>query len=139
MNFEINKDLTPPIYVYYKLDKFYNNHREFVKSKDYEQLKGKSLLKEGNCGDMKYYKDYFNGKVPVSYTGKELSPSSIMNPCGLISASTFNDTISFLKKEETIFINETKISYKSDRKYMFKHSEKEDQWIDVENEHFIMS
>lgn len=37
----IPKAVKEPIYVYYQLDNFYQNHRRYVKSRDNEQLQGK--------------------------------------------------------------------------------------------------
>lgn len=32
-----------PVFVYYQLDNFYQNHRRYVKSKDYKQLMGQTV------------------------------------------------------------------------------------------------
>ena len=37
---EIAETIEPPIYVYYQLENFYQNHRRYVKSRDYQQLMG---------------------------------------------------------------------------------------------------
>lgn len=37
---KFEKDVKGPIYVYYQLDNFYQNHRRYVKSRDNEQLQG---------------------------------------------------------------------------------------------------
>lgn len=37
----IDTQISGPIYVYYQLDNFYQNHRRYVKSRDNEQLNGK--------------------------------------------------------------------------------------------------
>ena len=71
----IPTDMSPPIYVYYRLTNFYQNHRRYVKSRSDGQLQGMSSPPFTTCeplasnGDQSYY------------------------PCGLIAASTFNDTI----------------------------------------------
>ena len=44
----VNVDLPnmkAPVYFYYKLDNFYQNHRRYVKSKNEDQLAGKFLTK----------------------------------------------------------------------------------------------
>jgi hypothetical protein len=42
MDFQvIEEEIKSPIYVYYQLDNFYQNHRRYVKSRDNEQLDGK--------------------------------------------------------------------------------------------------
>ncbi|KAI9598183.1 ligand-effect modulator 3 family [Syncephalis fuscata] len=80
--FEIPVDLKPPVYMYYLLDNFYQNHRKYVKSFDSEQLKGtartRDQLATGGCTDLLGPSD----------------SSQFYYPCGLIANSMFNDTIS---------------------------------------------
>jgi hypothetical protein len=40
MRFYFNESVTGPIYVYYELNRFYQNHRRYVSSVDYYQLDG---------------------------------------------------------------------------------------------------
>lgn len=37
---ELEQDITAPVYVYYQLDNFYQNHRRYVKSRSNKQLMG---------------------------------------------------------------------------------------------------
>jgi hypothetical protein len=37
------QDIQAPVYVYYKIDNMYQNHRRYVKSRSYSQLAGKYL------------------------------------------------------------------------------------------------
>lgn len=37
---EITSDIKGPVYVYYQLNNFYQNHRRYVKSRDSSQLNG---------------------------------------------------------------------------------------------------
>lgn len=37
---DIEEDITAPVYVYYQLDNFYQNHRRYVKSRSNAQLMG---------------------------------------------------------------------------------------------------
>jgi len=37
---EVKETMKAPVFVYYQLDNFYQNHRRYVKSKDYKQLMG---------------------------------------------------------------------------------------------------
>jgi hypothetical protein len=43
MTITINKDMRGPIFVYYELDGYYQNHRLYANSISYQQLKGKTL------------------------------------------------------------------------------------------------
>lgn len=92
-----------PIYVYYQLDNFYQNHRRYVKSRSDEQLRNnKSASEVSTCKP----EDYANGQVPIV-------------PCGLIAWSLFNDTYTFTRKDEPLSVNKKDISWKSDREHKF--------------------
>lgn len=41
LEIEVREDVEGPVYVYYQLDNFYQNHRRYVKSKNSDQLSGK--------------------------------------------------------------------------------------------------
>lgn len=78
--FDIPDTIGPPVFMYYRLTNFYQNHRRYVKSLDMDQLKGKavknSTINGGSCDPLKLDE---NGKAYY--------------PCGLIANSMFNDTI----------------------------------------------
>ncbi|KII88909.1 hypothetical protein PLICRDRAFT_109866 [Plicaturopsis crispa FD-325 SS-3] len=80
ITFQIPADMQAPVFMYYKLTKFYQNHRRYVKSLDSDQLKGKavsfSTISSGDC-------------KPLGTVGDK-----IIYPCGLIANSVFNDTLS---------------------------------------------
>jgi hypothetical protein len=76
-----------------------------------------------------------------SFTGGQLLPGGIMNPCGLIARANFTDSFQIRDKDNSIVkINDTAIASKYDREYMFKRNNdyKNTQWLDVENEHFMI-
>ncbi|KAL4912204.1 ligand-effect modulator 3 family [Aspergillus aurantiobrunneus] len=79
--FDLPDTIGPPVFMYYRLTNFYQNHRRYVKSLDIDQLKGKAVendtIKGGSCDPLKLDD---NGKAYY--------------PCGLIANSMFNDTIS---------------------------------------------
>lgn len=78
INFAIPADIKPPVFLYYKLTKFYQNHRRYVKSLYQDQLNGKAKsyddVKGSDCAPL----DVDGGK-PIY-------------PCGLIANSMFNDS-----------------------------------------------
>jgi len=82
LRFEIPSDLEAPVFLYYKLTNFFQNHRRYVQSLDTDQLKGKavsaSTLNNGNCR-------------PLGRDSQD--PSKAIYPCGLIANSLFNDTL----------------------------------------------
>ena len=65
-----------PVYFYYKLVNFYQNHRRYVKSRGDDQLRGVLSSSVADCD-------------PLSMHGKQT-----IYPCGLIANSFFNDVFS---------------------------------------------
>ncbi|KAG6620217.1 ALA-interacting subunit 3 [Carya illinoinensis] len=98
----VPKRMKHPIYVYYQLDNFYQNHRRYVKSRSDAQLKSNS-----SAGDVSSCKpeDMANGQPIV--------------PCGLIAWSLFNDTYNFSRNNQGLTVNKKGISWKSDRENKF--------------------
>lgn len=68
-----------PVYVYYGLDNFYQNHRRYVKSKSDTQLAGQfttDTAQLSSCDPL------------ITVPGS--NPTKIYSPCGLIAQSFFN-------------------------------------------------
>ena len=61
--------MTAPIYVYYQLDNFYQNHRRFVKSRSNEQLMGNNLSVADldDCDPVKQNRDLGEGVTSVLF------------------------------------------------------------------------
>ncbi|KAJ9604568.1 alkylphosphocholine resistance protein lem3 [Cladophialophora chaetospira] len=80
LQFDIPNDIGPPVYLYYRLTNFYQNHRRYVKSLDTDQLKGHFIsnhtIHDSSCNPIK-----------TNHEGKAYYP------CGLIANSIFNDTL----------------------------------------------
>lgn len=111
--FDIPETLGPPVYLYYRLTNFYQNHRRYVQSFNQDQLKGKAIpnatLANGTC-------------EPCAVDD---ATKKAYYPCGLIANSKFNDTIGQpqnLQVEGTPFYNMTKkgIAWESDKELMKK-------------------
>ncbi|KAG6521852.1 ALA-interacting subunit 1-like [Zingiber officinale] len=98
----VPKDMDPPIYVYYQLDNFYQNHRRYVKSRNDAQLKDRGKANDTSGCDPE---DASNGSPIV--------------PCGLIAWSLFNDTYNFSIGNQNLTVNKRGISWKSDRDHKF--------------------
>ncbi|KAF9429127.1 hypothetical protein BGZ76_001783 [Entomortierella beljakovae] len=88
IKFNIPVAMKKPVYLYYRLTNFYQNHRRYIKSMDAKQLGGNyrsaSELKGGECEPLSVIEE--NGVTYPIY------------PCGLIANSIFNDTISLSLK-----------------------------------------
>lgn len=94
----VPKDMKQPIYVYYELDNYYQNHRRYVKSRsDTQLLNGDEATDTKNCKPQ-----------------QNLPNVGPITPCGLIAWSLFNDTYNF-----NVSVNKKGISWKSDREHKF--------------------
>ncbi|XWS27632.1 hypothetical protein CRYUN_Cryun26dG0134300 [Craigia yunnanensis] len=98
----VKKLMEQPIYVYYQLDNFYQNHRRYVKSRSDSQLKDRKS--EGEADSCK----------PENKVG-----NMTIVPCGLIAWSLFNDTFNFNLNNQQLAVNKKGISWKSDRDSKF--------------------
>jgi len=144
INFEIPKDMNSPIFIYYKLYGFYQNSRRYMKSRSQNQLIGE----ETSLSEIKSSEDcdpiYTNGDMGFDDSTKaadgktSLIKDELAIPCGIMAKTFFNDSyISWKINDEELIINETNIAWEKDKK-LFKNTNLSKQWIDVENEHFIV-
>lgn len=114
LEFPITQKMSKPVYVYYKLTNFYQNHRRYVKSRSDTQLAGKSGSLS-TCDPLETYPDPDDGNAIKT-----------LYPCGLVANSFFNDN--FVAKyqppgggpDEDLDIDPTDIAWSTDRKTKFK-------------------
>lgn len=91
-----------PIYIYYELDNYYQNHRRYVKSRNEKQLLyGLEQKDISSCQP----EERSNG-LPIV-------------PCGLIAWSLFNDTYTFVRDTVEVNVNRKNIAWKSDRDHKY--------------------
>lgn len=92
--FDVTEKMEQPVYLFYEIDNFYQNHRRYLKSKSLTQLSGTNIdlaAAEKNCDPIIRVRDL---NVKVSWgTKKPLNNDDIANPCGLIAKSFFNGKI----------------------------------------------
>lgn len=103
--FQVVKYMKAPIYIYYQLDNYYQNHRRYVKSRsDQQLLQGLEYNDTSSCKP-----EESNNGLPIV-------------PCGLIAWSLFNDTYTFIRGTAELMVNRKNIAWKSDRNHKFgKH------------------
>eukprot|EP00126_Sphaerothecum_destruens_P001926 Sdes_comp15364_c0_seq1m4238 len=77
VSLNIDKKISGPVFLYYGLENYYQNHRRYVKSRDDMQLRG------GDSGGVSSDCDPITSSNGVAY-----------QPCGLVANSLFNDSIS---------------------------------------------
>lgn len=85
LRFHIHKDMTGPVLQYYRLANYYQNQRLYVKSVEWDQLKGKALGRDKltNCDPL---------------VGPDDNNAIVYYPCGLIANSYFTDVFGELKR-----------------------------------------
>eukprot|EP00758_Cryptobia_borreli_P002385 Tbor_TRINITY_DN2994_c0_g1::TRINITY_DN2994_c0_g1_i1::g.1062::m.1062 len=105
VSFSLDKDYSGPVYMYYKLTKFYQNHRRFAKSRNNIQLSsGKPVAAsklKADCAPLVVPGDFFGSTgqpLTVGKTGMKYS-DFVYNPAGLMAWSIFNDTFKLYKVE----------------------------------------
>ncbi|KAG2207168.1 hypothetical protein INT47_012221 [Mucor saturninus] len=105
IDFSVPETMTGPVFMYYRLTNFYQNHRQYIKNYDAGQLGGEtvnSVTLNTNCG-------------PI-----DVNPDSdlVVYPCGLIANSMFNDTASdltSLTSSDTYTFQRTGIAWPTDK------------------------
>eukprot|EP01027_Heterolobosea_sp_BB2_P006715 GEZU01010105.1.p1 GENE.GEZU01010105.1~~GEZU01010105.1.p1 ORF type:complete len:250 (-),score=40.35 GEZU01010105.1:2-751(-) len=91
LRLDVPKEMKKPVYMYYKLDGFYQNHRRYAQSRNDAQLAGQSPGYKSieDCKPLRWVGDMEG----IALTPEEQkSGATIYNPCGLIAWSMFNDT-----------------------------------------------
>ena len=96
---DVPTQIEGPIYVYYELDNFYQNHRRYVRSRSYKQLMGQALTVEDiatDCEPIVTNAD-LAPYITRAVDNTLLSASAPAHPCGLIAKSLFTDSFSLYK------------------------------------------
>jgi len=80
-------NMQPPIYIYYQLENYYQNHRRYVKSRNDDQLRGIAVTDYNLIKDCEPFASSPSGSTDAA---------SFFLPCGLIARSLFNDTFELI-------------------------------------------
>lgn len=104
----VEKDIKGDVLIYYKLTKFYQNHRKFMESRDYYQL----------AGEYREYSDLSSCK-PLRSINDSDDPADLYLPCGLAPMTVFNDTFD-VDSLGSSFTRDG-IAWKADKKYLYKN------------------
>ena len=141
--------MTAPVYVYYQLDNFYQNHRRYVKSRSYEQLKGTYLAVSAlsDCDPITKNSDIASTLYAVDGTTL-LTGSDPAIPCGLVAKSVFTDDYNLTNSSSVnMTINQVNIAWESDKEYKFANINsglpsgktwENVQWHNMTDEQFIV-
>lgn len=113
----VSQRMKGPVYMYYQLTNFYQNHRRYVKSRSDSQLAAlstKTSTLKDDCAQQLYLK---------GSDGKD-NTSAIINPCGLVAWSLFNDSFELLNSSGSRVegVSETGIAWSTDVNQKFRHA-----------------
>jgi hypothetical protein len=143
---ECSVNITPKVTLkkpkfYYRLDNFYSNHRNFVKSRSYGQLRGEKMGKSDvneDCDPVVTMGDL--GQTSVVDPTVTLSEKDVASPCGLIGMFIFDDTYTLAQGDVSIPIDDTNIAHDVDKDSKFKNGNnwEQKQYRDIEDEHLMV-
>ncbi|CDP10854.1 unnamed protein product [Coffea canephora] len=98
----VPKKMQHPVYIYYQLDNFYQNHRRYVKSRSDKQLRNPE-----------------NEDLTSPCEPEARVDNKPIVPCGLVAWSLFNDTYGFSVSGMNLSVNKKDIAWDSDKNYKF--------------------
>ncbi|CAI5724017.1 unnamed protein product [Hyaloperonospora brassicae] len=136
--FTIEQEMRAPVYLYYQLDNFYQNHRRYVQSRSDAQLRGDATASTSDCSPLTT-----SGVGVSKYNSTAATPignnetNYRLMPCGLIANSLFNDVYwvnrletggrtyyqndTYQGKTLVNLVDQTGIAWKSDVETKFKN------------------
>jgi len=128
----VSETMQNPVFLYYRLENYYQNHRRYVKSRSDTQLRGDVVSSYSSLSDC---------DPRISANGSK-DPSNFYLPCGLIAWSIFNDTFVLRQGNTAIPLRKTGIAWSSDVKEKFNNPPADAPGIrviqDFEDEDFIV-
>ena len=135
VTFTLSQDIENAM-LYYRIDGFYGNHKNYMKSRSFSQLRGNSYS-DGKCTPIVTNSDIGSPKSIV--TGSTLTSSDTAYPWGLIAKYIFTDSFSIKDSSgNTVTLDETNIALNIDQNTRFKNTNnKSQQWLDFTNQHFM--
>jgi uncharacterized membrane protein len=104
INFTISTTMKRPIYMYYGLENYYQNHRRYVQSKSDTQLAGEVIYS---------YSSLSTCSPRISLNNSQ-NPNYFYEPCGLIPWSMFNDSFMLYSGNNLIPLRKQGIAWSSD-------------------------
>jgi hypothetical protein len=134
---EVEEDMKSPVFLYYELRDFYQNHFNFVKSRDYLQLRGEDRSEselEATCGSVTLMSD-----IPVEMWGNDtditLERDDIAKPCGLAAKYYPQDTFEIAKVgKRPMEIEFSDLAWQADLDAVYEMSgDNATYWLDIED------
>ena len=109
VRFDVPRTMVAPVFIYYELSNFYQNHRRYAKSRNDLQLVGESVPLDSlgsDCDPFRHPGQYIDLSAEpnrtVKFDANDAAPpvdiaSIAYSPCGLIAWSMFNDTFDIVQ------------------------------------------
>lgn len=104
VSFDMPTRMTPPVYLYYKLTNFYQNHRRYSGSRLDAQLAGNEPPSDSSDADPFFTVGAASGLGGARLTLNGVNRSYaefVYSPAGLIAWSLFNDTFTLYRVNQT--------------------------------------
>jgi hypothetical protein len=105
VNFTVPKDMKAPVFLYYKLTNFYQNHRTYAKSRSVNQLAGIGPGSTTNTDCAPFYRPGENDGAEgtdIDINGAATKYNTMRYaPCGLVPWSMFNDSFALFNRNAT--------------------------------------
>ena len=127
--------------VYYKMGNFYANHRKYVKSRSYPQLRGEGVSKGAVSEFCSPIMENSDIPVTVSYVNNPLVDDDLAYPCALIGMYRFTDRFAMAHANTTaVIIDSGDIAHSNDKDKKFKNQGNSEyvQWLDFEDQHLMV-
>lgn len=84
VNITVPSPMKSPVYFYYGLDNFFQNHRRYLNSWNADQLRGSLKSVDSSCAPL-------DSRIPINKDNGNAEKISLpIAPCGLIANSFFN-------------------------------------------------
>lgn len=139
VEFQLTDEMKAPVYMYYRLDGFYQNHRRYSQSKSDAQLAGREVGIVNDCSPFRFLGDSATEaeREQSGIVSPRSNSSLIYNPCGLIAYSMFNDTFVLQTSDNDVICDgdspegtkcrKRGIAWPSDRNVKFRQGDN-DNW-----------
>jgi len=132
VSLSITEKMNQPVYLYYRMENYYQNHRRYVKSRNDQQLRGDKVSSYSALEECD----------PIKSKDDSHDENDFYLPCGLIAWSLFNDTFVLRKDNVSIPLKKKGIAWSSDVDKKFKNPPEDAKGIriieDFEDEDFIV-
>ncbi len=137
---DIEDEMEEPVYLYYELTNYYQNHRIYLNSRNQDQLAGEDLSKSDldSCEPIVSNDDLDFSQIKHDKENlAQLDKDDAAYPCGLVAMSFFTDSFILKEGENPIEIDTDEIAWMQDRENRYENQDDmKDQWLDIEDGNF---